>query len=516
MISIRRKKVKNIILGFLITSLIMLMAIIVYRKGYLGDAINAIKKEKTEKNIINGIQIDEINLVYNSDEDTYYFPINLEKSKEEKLTIKIQSNHFLKTEIEGKQFSKTISLSKKEINYNTAVEIRVESLLYKDNCKIKFTNMPIISINYNEEEIGTEYVQAGFSIIDPDYKENNTKHQFSSVSKVRYRGSSTLEFPKKSYRIKIKENMNFGLLGMNQNNTWILDPMVTDSSKIRTKISSDLWYDINKDLDSKKYAKLNTKYAEVYVNGSYNGLYLLKEVVDENLLDLNKDTGVLIKGVNWNLIDFNNYDKIEEETYGPFELKYPENESQYSKSWNNILDKLKMYYHENIEELDSNPIFYSENLTNHKIFLMTLNAIDNYEFKNVYYSIQDDKEDTKVLITPWDLDITWGMTVNDELWNVEKGYDEVEKIAPVSRIKEFERNKETIKKRWQFLSQKVLSKDEINQKIDKQYEELTKAGALERENRKHNNTESTENEVKEIKDWYDKRFDVVEQYIKSL
>ena len=94
---------------------------------------------------------------------------------------------------------------------------------------------------------------------------------------------------------------------MNQNKIWILDPMVTDNSNFRTKMASDIWGDMNQDLEEKKYGKLNSKYVELYVNQTYRGLYLLKEVVDEKLLNLNTDTGVLLKGVSWEPLDLNGY-----------------------------------------------------------------------------------------------------------------------------------------------------------------------------------------------------------------
>ena len=511
MISIQRNKIKNLVLGILIFLLILLIATIVYKKGYIKDIINAFEGKKTEKSIIDGILINDVNLIYDSSDKTYYFPVNIENDKE--MEIKIKSSKILKSKIEEKEFSKKIKLSK-DINYDTTIEIEVESFLYQDNCKIKFTNIPVISINYDETEIGSEYVYSEFSMIDPDYKKNDTKHQFDSITKVRYRGSSTLGFDKKSYRVKLENNIDFGLLGMEKSKTWILDPIVIDPSKLRTKIASDLWRDINKDLEKEKYVELNAKYVEVYINGSYNGLYLLKETIDENLLDLNKDTGVLIKGINWEQVNFNDYNNIDTDLFGPFELKYPKNQKKYSKSWNQILDKLKKYYNNDINYTNINQAFYVENLANYKIFLWTLSAIDNYEFKNLYYSIEDDKKDTKVVITPWDLDMTLGIIF--DLGKTIKTYDKIDEIYDSYGVKEDETFKNYIKERWNFLSSTVLSKEEINQKIDKQYEYLTKAGVLQRENRKHHNTENTENEMQEIKDWYSKRFDAMEQYIKSL
>lgn len=515
MISVQRNKLKNLLLGFLIFLILTLIVLMAYKKGYIEIISHAMQGQKTEKNIIDGIAINHVNLIYDSDSNTYYFPIKLEDNNEEvELAIEISSSYFLTSKIGDKEFSKKINLSE-NVDYNQTIEISVESFLYTNNYTIKFTNLPIIAINYNEEEIGTEYTYSEFSITDPDYIENNSKYQFYSDSKVRYRGSSTLGYGKKSYRVKLEKNVDFGLLGMNCNKTWILDALATDSSCLRTKIASDLWGDINQDLETEKYVELNSKYVELYVNGSYNGLYLLKEVIDEELLDLDKDTGVLIKGVNWNQIDFTHYENINSDTYGPFELKYPKNAKKYTKSWTNILDKLKEYYTGNINYNVINETFYIENLANHKIFLLILYAIDNYEFKNMYYSIEDNNNDTKVLITPWDLDLTFGLLWDDDVAQYTYQYEKVENVVEPFGIRGDEEFQEYLKERWNFLSESVLSKNKINDMIDEQYEYLTKAEVLEKENKKYHNI-NTANEKEELKNWYSKRFEVTDYYIKSL
>ena len=385
---------------------------------------------------------------------------------------------------------------------------------------IKFTNIPSISLNFDEENASFEYIYSGFLITDPNYKENNTKYQYSDDSEIRYRGSSTGGYPKKGYRIKLEKEPNFGMLGMTKSRKWILDGLVTDSSCLRTKVSSEIWNKMNEDLPKEKHLDLKSEFVEVYINDKYVGLYLLKEAIDEELLNLEED-GVLIKGIDWNTIDFNNYSNIESEAFGPFEIKYPENKKQYPEAWKNILDKMKIYYSGDISFEALNKTFYVDNAVNHKIFLLITQALDNYEYKNIYYSIKNDEEDTKVLITPWDVDLTFGMLWSNEEVKYTEQYERVEEIVEPVGTKSDDKTTEAYKERWNILIQKALNKEEINKLIDEQYEYISIANSLERENIRNANIEIKSNvneqeEIQELKDWYSKRFDVINNYINSL
>lgn len=520
MVSINRKRAKTALLIFLILIVLALIGSTFYYSGYIEVFRNIVNGQKTEKDIIDGISINNVELNYDSISNTYYLPINLEENEETKLDIKINTNYNIDSKIGDKEFKKEIEITE-PIDYTKTYQLDVETWLYNKSYIIKFTNLPSISLNFNENDVGFEYTYSEFSITDPSYKENNSKYQYFDDAEVRYRGGSTAGYPKKGYRVKLEKNMDFGLLGMNTSRTWILDGLVTDPSCLRTKIASDIWNRMNEDLSEEKHEDLRSEFVELYVNGEYVGLYLLKETIDEDLLDLDKDKGVLIKGANWNQIDFNNYSNVESETFGPFEMKYPENKNQYPEAWKNILDKMKKYYTENTkyEGLENN--FYIENVVNQKIFVLITQALDNYEFKNIYYSIKNDNKDTKVLMTPWDVDLTFGMLWSNEEVKYTEQYGRVEEIVEPVGTKSDDKTTKAYKERWNILIQKALNKEEINKLIDEQYEYISIANSLERENMRNANIEIKSNvneqeEIQELKNWYSKRFDVINNYINSL
>jgi hypothetical protein len=105
---------------------------------------------------------------------------------------------------------------------------------------------------------------------------------------IEIRGSSSQVTPKKQYGFSTKKadnitNNNVSLLGMPDENDWVLNSMVFDPALIRDYICYNLSRQIG------EYAS-RTAYCEVIINGVYKGLYLLQEKIksDDNRVDIIK------------------------------------------------------------------------------------------------------------------------------------------------------------------------------------------------------------------------------------
>ena len=68
---------------------------------------------------------------------------------------------------------------------------------------------------------------------------------------------------------------------------WLLNAMYSDSSKIRDKLSADIWSQIGAVQEEFPEAYFGTRmvYVEVFFNHEYWGLYALMEPVDSKQLD---------------------------------------------------------------------------------------------------------------------------------------------------------------------------------------------------------------------------------------
>ena len=110
--------------------------------------------------------------------------------------------------------------------------------------------------------------------------------------------------PKDSYSLNIKENILTGdvpsILDFEASKRFTLTSSYSDKSFLRQKLSNDIFRSI-----SKANISPETRYVELYLNGSYNGLYLLSRRPDRNMFSLsnfNKDDSihsVLYEATNW-------------------------------------------------------------------------------------------------------------------------------------------------------------------------------------------------------------------------
>ena len=105
---------------------------------------------------------------------------------------------------------------------------------------------------------------------------------------IELRGSSSQESPKKNYGFTTRmaddvTNNNVSLLGMPEENDWILGGMVFDTSFVRDYFSQSLSGKMG------NYAS-RAAYCEVIVNNVYMGLYMLQEKLkaDDNRIDVIK------------------------------------------------------------------------------------------------------------------------------------------------------------------------------------------------------------------------------------
>lgn len=198
-----------------------------------------------------------------------------------------------------------------QINENTIVRAQIylenylPSSIYTktytlntSNNVFRDSNLPIVIINTeNGAEIPDDPKIFGtMKIIQrPDGARNyvndaNTDEflDYSGTISIEIRGSSSQTLPKKPYGLTTltedrAQNDNVQLLGMPEENDWVLNSFAFDDSMMRDYIS----YEMARQMG--QYAT-NLKYCEVVLNGDYIGLYALSEKIkrDENRVNIAK------------------------------------------------------------------------------------------------------------------------------------------------------------------------------------------------------------------------------------
>jgi spore coat protein CotH len=107
---------------------------------------------------------------------------------------------------------------------------------------------------------------------------------------IMYKGNQSLAFEKKSFSIELSEKRK--LEDMEADDDWKLNASYIDKTFLRNKISYDLYR-----LFSEGNIAPTVSWAEVFLNNSYHGLYILTDRMDAKRLglDVNDTTAVLFK-----------------------------------------------------------------------------------------------------------------------------------------------------------------------------------------------------------------------------
>jgi spore coat protein CotH len=152
----------------------------------------------------------------------------------------------------------------------------------------KFTGLPIVYIDTeSQQEINSKdtYVNGTVSIDGGRLSSDFTEYKM----KIRGRGNSTWNrHVKKPYQLKLDDKLEF--LDLPKDKKWVFLAEVSDKTLIRNKIAYEMGY-----LSSLDYTP-KSQYSEVFLNGVYNGTYLIAQKVEESDRRVALgDTGYLIE-----------------------------------------------------------------------------------------------------------------------------------------------------------------------------------------------------------------------------
>lgn len=165
--------------------------------------------------------------------------------------------------------------------------------LYKSEQAVVLTssNLPIVIIDTRGVTIPDDpKISASLKIY---YRGNGTRNfltdapQFNGNCGIEVRGSSSQQFPKKSYGFETWSingtSINTSLLGMPSESDWILNANYTDKSFLRNVMAYQLWHDMG-------HYSTRYHFVELIVNNQYQGIYILSEKIkrDKNRLNIAK------------------------------------------------------------------------------------------------------------------------------------------------------------------------------------------------------------------------------------
>jgi len=297
------------------------------------------------------------------------------------------------------------------------------------------SNLPIVIINTNGQLIDSSwyYVVVNMGIIDNGSgNRNNITDPYNNYSgniQIRLQGSSSIQWPKKSYRITTLnaffQPADVSLLGMPEHEDWILKALYQDKSFLRDELAFRIYNQMG------NYAS-RSRFVEVVVDGNYRGVYQLLEKIkkDKNRVNIStlKDTeisgndltgGYIISLDKFTTGDQGWYSKYKsngtQDSANYFLYYYPKPDSmpQVQK------DYIKNYF-DQFEDVLVSPGF-NHPTTGFRNYINVLSFIDNfiineisrnadgYRASTFFTKNKESTGDGKLRAGPiWDFNIAWG------------------------------------------------------------------------------------------------------------
>ena len=411
---------------------------------------------------------------------------------------------------------KIIVVSGRE-NRSETIEIQGETY------KLFRTPMPIITIATEGPIVNSPAVHGTISVTDAD---GNVIEMHAGF---KIRGTASQQYDKKSYRVELWADatgstmMDTTFLGLRSDDDWNLEAMWAQPLRLRDKVANELWMEMHQlyyqDLEPDARSGVRMEYADVFVNGSYVGIYALSERMDRKQLELKKfngeNRGLLYKGNGSGAPTFESLPAYDNTlgTWDNYEWVYP-NEAEASYDWSHL------YSFTNFVMNASDNVFYAQysaqfdkgNAIDYYLFINVLQAMDNMG-RNLFLARY--KKTGPYFYLPWDLDAVWGLDTDGKPTNNSNGlmsngfYD---RLIHDCTNNGFVASAQT---RYNALRNTILTKEHIMQLVQNQYNALLENGAYDREHEAWPDFTLDESQLTYMSNWLEARFNYLDAEINA-
>lgn len=350
---------------------------------------------------------------------------------------------------------------------------------YYDIRLLRFTNLPLMNVQtMTGKAIDDGPTLATITLFDTRYQNMSRSALYIQrmQAAMHVRGNMTSGLDKKGYKINTMDDelqsTDVNMLGLFDDNDWVLDALYTDRSKARSKIVTYFASLFMEDREYPHYPYQVGCYVELVVNGEYRGLYDLKTNVDRKYLGINKTQDVAIKIKNNYPVNEEMWtQKIgNEENIGCIYPMYPRDGELDNEEWE-VIHKLSSVFFQDdcqmVEEII--PYLDIDNQIDQAILVSLFYMWDNTGTNNVIYIYNKEKE--KYYRTMWDFDNSIYVS-EDDIWLTKE----------IQRLIDFVPDlNERLKMRWNEVHNKYLTDDNVDYIVDTIFDELVSSGALYRE-----------------------------------
>lgn len=474
-------------------------------------------------------------LAYDSAGKTFFLPLSMESEEWEK-------GYFQATEgievLFAEDFTKADKLSL--LAENRSIPFYAVSENGYEIYYLKLTGLPVIAF------WGTEHLtESGEILFEMALYE--TEHSSDWVTKClttsTLRGNTSLSYEKKSLRLKLKqqaedgsfEKENKNLLGIRDDDDWILNSLYADNTRIRDKLAMDLWQEVG--ADKNPYGRsfgVTGEYVEVIVNEAYAGLYLLTHPIDRKQLGTDKVSTQLATGEDvieriykkkyssaWIAEDFvgDLPDPNQLDYRGGFYVKGDTvlgNEAEWEPLYDmaSCVEADDETFKEQIEQLAD-----VSNIVDNWLFFQAIAGYDN-ENKNVYYVSLQKGSDSYGYFIPWDMNISFGALYAENEYYCTESIKELETIIafqPGMRVVELDAagGKGLVAEKWRQWRDDVFATSHVLERMEALKAQIVGSGAMAREKERWPNGNADE-DITFMKDFTAKRLAFLDAYVEEL
>lgn len=398
-----------------------------------------VSDEERLKNVVNYfdyVRFDEVQPIYDNFSNQLLLPVKREyagkKSFRLKLSLESGSNYSLYINNVRRRNGDWVGFSNYKAGSTVTLVARADTGKITET-KMTITFMPVIEITGTDFKHDS-YSPSTFRITDADFLYNNDSTYYS---KMRYRGATSYSSgrDKKGYGVKLYapngEKLDRQIHGLRNDNFWVLDPMALDVGRVRNPSAFKIWQKIKRDKDCYYSDKEPNRqkssrgfFAEVLLNGTYNGMYNVMEHSDRKQFKLKKfketDStktvrGLLYKSKGWNLGVRMMYTtalpsyKNTSATWDGWAGKYPDPEDGEPFDWGPLWRAVQFVSLSKTEDFNKKIWTYFDRpvMIDFFLFVEFLYGYDNVR-NNVYYMVYNAQKDSMLTYAPWDMDCDIG------------------------------------------------------------------------------------------------------------
>ena len=348
--------------------------------------------------------------------------------------------------------------------------------------QVIFTGLPVLSME-TDQEIRYEEVYGTMRFYQADTKENWV---MESLMSGHIRGGSSRLNPKKSYKMTLYKQNQTGsgslrknqvsLLGMREDDEWLLYAIYSEDTKVRDKLSLDIWNNSGAlSIESQGHYGYHMEYIEVFQNGKYYGIYGLMEPVDYKQLDLTKEGEAQPEEFLYKQKD-----------PGVFELKgnHAAEDEAHLEVLNTYLEVLEAGDEVFAEEMPK--LIDVENALDVWIYLQAVLGMDNIQ-RNIFYPARYEEGQYRMYFVPWDMDYTWGNVHDFEAGNRTRFSEEILTMRIAWKLGDrliyldVDNAREKVAERWKELRETVYAEEYLCEQIDAYAHQVLDSGAFDRD-----------------------------------